>query len=184
MHLCSSAPLKPGWCVFHVLAPLFSPPASLFSRYISLSFSLSELAQCANVSTLPFICQSPEQRPAPSVYLCLHSAAPSALLCSSSPIPPLLKNPSSPPSYILFIPSSPPQSPIFPNPFLQLCCIPFLLIAPLPSHFHFLHHSCFTHPLTLSLRPSSRSWIMALHWSNTMTFPVLSTTSASRFFWD
>lgn len=100
--------------------PLFSPPSrSLFClSCFSLSFSLSELAQCANVSTLPFICQSPEQRPAPSVYLCLHSTAPSAPLFSSSPSPlfSLFRksfHPSSFSSPLLHLnpPFSPPQSP-------------------------------------------------------------------------
>lgn len=179
------------------LLPFFSPPSTFFfslyltpllpslppSRSLSVSLvspSLSELARCANVSTLPFICQSPEQRPAPSVYLCLHSAAPSPLLLSSSP-PPLQKIPS------ILLPLLHPNLPFSSPPSLTLIppsssSVAFLSFPPLPSHFHFLHHSCFTHPLTPSLRPSSRSWIMALHWSNIMTFPVLSTTSASSFF--
>lgn len=171
-------------------SPLLLPQSFCLSCF-SLSFSLSELARCANVSTLPFICQSPEQRPAPSVYLCLHSAAPSALLFSSSPPHPhptpfsLLKTPSFPPPYVLFIPSSPPHSPHFhpPHPFLRLCCIPPLHISPsaipLPFFTPFLLHPS-THPAPAPL--PSRSWIMALHWSNIMTFPVLSTTSASSFF--
>lgn len=115
------------------LLPFSLLPPPFFSHYISLSFSLSELAQCANVSTLPFICQSPEQRPAPSVYLCLHSAAPSALLSSPSPIP-LFKKilPSLHPTSfssplfhlnLLFL-SLPASLPPFPIPFC--CSVAFL----------------------------------------------------------
>lgn len=114
----------------------------------------------------PFICQSPEQRPAPSVYLCLHSAAPSALLSSS---------------LASLHPFSSPLLHQHPSHPFQLCCI-LSLHAPAFAIFT-LHHSCTTHPLSLSpLSLLSRSRIMALHWSNIMTFLVLSTSSASFFF--
>ena len=95
MHLCSSAPLKPGWCVYHVLAPLFSPPSTLFSRYnpptpppavfpsllflpLFLSFLSWLSVQMSALSHLFAGAQSSVLHP--SVYLCLHSVAPSALL--------------------------------------------------------------------------------------------------------
>lgn len=117
-------------CIPCTHSPFFSSLLQSFCpSCFSLSFSLSELAQCANVSTLPFICQSPEQCPAPSVYLCLYCAAPSALLFSSSPFPPSflsLENPSIlHPFYPLFSTSIPHFLHLNTLSF-PLCCICFL----------------------------------------------------------
>lgn len=186
--------------------PLFSPPSDFFFCFATtplrqsfclscfcLSFSLSEKAQCANVSTFLFICQSLEQRPAPSVYL--HSAAPSAQLFSPLPFPLFQFFFSSFTSSHFLFPNSIFYCPHSDHAILSHLFYTALLrslhlnSSPLPSQFHFLHHSCFTHVLTLSLRPHPPSpsppalvhgsW--HFHWSNIMTFPVLATTSASSF---
>lgn len=150
--------------------PLFSPPSDFFFCFATtplrqsfclscfcLSFSLSEKAQCANVSTFLFICQSLEQRPAPSVYL--HSAAPSAQLFSPLPFPLFQFFFSSSTSSHFLFPNSIFYCPHWDHAILSHLFYTALLrslhlnSSPLPSQFHFLHHSCFTHVLTLSLRP-------------------------------
>lgn len=136
--------------------PPLPPPPPFFSLF-------PELARCANVSTLPIYLPEPR---AASCTLCL------PLSPQRCPIGTAFLLPCIPTS--LFIPSPPPTSiPSFPA---------LLLHAPAFAIFT-LHHSCTTHPLSLSpLSLLSRSRIRALHWSNIMTFPVLSTSSASSFF--
>lgn len=144
--------------------PLFSPPSDFFFCFATtplrqsfclscfcLSFSLSEKAQCANVSTFLFICQSLEQRPAPSVYL--HSAAPSAQLFSPLPFPLFQFF-----FHLLHLPifSSPTQSfiartqitPYFPIFFIQLCCVLFIWIPPL-CHLYSIFCTILTSPMSL-----------------------------------
>lgn len=144
--------------------PLFSPPSDFFFCFATtplrqsfclscfcLSFSLSEKAQCANVSTFLFICQSLEQRPAPSVYL--HSAAPSAQLFSPLPFP----------LFQFFFSSSTSSHFLFPNSifycphsdhailshlFIQLCCVLFIWIPPL-CHLNSIFCTILASPMSL-----------------------------------
>lgn len=187
--------------------PLFSPPSDFFFCFATtplrqsfclscfcLSFSLSEKAQCANVSTFLFICQSLEQRPAPSVYL--HSAAPSAQPFLPLPFPLFQFF-----FHLLHLPifSSPTQSfiartqitPYFPIFFIQLCCVLFIWIPPL-CHLNSIFCTILASPMSLPYPsaptpppPSPPALVHGswhFHWSNIMTFPVLATTSASSFF--
>ncbi|MEQ2226776.1 hypothetical protein ILYODFUR_030835 [Ilyodon furcidens] len=86
MDLCSSGSPEQR-CIPCVCIPVYYPPITLFlpspilfQQSVSLvTSSLPELTWCANVSTFRFICQSPELRPAPCVYLSLHKAVPSAV---------------------------------------------------------------------------------------------------------
>lgn len=164
--------------------PLFSPPSDFFFCFATtplrqsfclscfcLSFSLSEKAQCANVSTFLFICQSLEQRPAPSVYL--HSAAPSAQLFSPLPFPlfqfffHLLHLPifSSPTQSFIARTQITPYFPIFLYSFVAFSSFEFLPFAiSIPFFAPFLLHPC-PYPIPPPPPPlptRSCSWIMAL----------------------
>lgn len=124
-----------------------------------------------SVSTaLPRAHCSPPHRPSPSFLSLEHPSIlhPFHPLFSTS-IPRVLHLNNQPPPH---------PTPSFPA---MLHSFPSHTHTSLSSHFYFLHLSCFTNPLTLSSCPSSLSWIMALHWSHIMTFPVLSITTASHF---
>lgn len=164
-HTCTYAavPLKSQCAVYSMCLlpfsllrePFFSldltpPPPPLQSFCLScfsplfLSFSTRLVCKCQHSP----ICL-PEPR-APSCTLCLPLSpqrCPSGTASSSFG---LYKTSLLSILYIFHSLFSPPVS--HPNSlFPHLRYIPFLHIPPLPSHFHFLHHSCFIHPLTQSI---------------------------------
>lgn len=170
LHLCSSPPVKPRWCVFHVLSSPFlsslrlflllrhHPSPTIFLSLLLLPFFLSfwegSVCKCQHFpiylpeprATSCSLCLPPQRCPIGTAFFAI-ALPPLSIFFSSSTSSHFLF-----PNSIFYCPHSDHAilSHLFYTALLRSL---HLNSSPLPSQFHFLHHSCFTHVLTLSLRP-------------------------------